>query len=586
MLKSKNNNKAKAKKNIAKHRGGSDSTNNKTKKRGLFSRLFKSKPKTKKKEIVNSEPEPIFENPREILAEAEAEAEAEAAAATEAKKIKTQPWWRRKSKKSKKSYDLEPVPETRQPTQAWLSEGPLSNQNRSTIRELQSKSRAELLKMLEKPERPVPRQRYLTPEPPPRGVNLQTVGETSTNTRPTRRRVLPPLPNRNSRSNSINNNTIRPIPRPRPTPTLRKAKNKEMLIKHFWYSGWPDHGVPNKDETDNFILFINDLLKDIKENPCNTVIHCSAGVGRTGTTYVILKICLDKNIDDLSTIKEDEITYSEIEAAITRARVGRRFMVQSNDQFEFICSILKVPVPVDVDFDFEKIGIVSWGDKTLVNFDDQTIDNEKIFSEKCRQLNRYSNILPWNNNNVRLKLINGQPCSSYINASYIESNAYGVDNNFKSKIIASECPSTYSKDNFLRMLRQENIGRIIMVTNLYEGGKLKCNDYTFSSNGESIGNHNSNKSYGAADLYELSIDNTELKYKESIVFNTNSYEQHTLFTPTSSNNQISILNNVPRPSITIVNSRNSKGSKSRKSKGTKSKKNNKQNKIDKLHRPK
>ena len=62
MLKSKNNNyKAKSKKKIAKLRGGSGSTNNKTKtkKNSVFSRFFKKS----KSKVVSLQPNPIFDNP-------------------------------------------------------------------------------------------------------------------------------------------------------------------------------------------------------------------------------------------------------------------------------------------------------------------------------------------------------------------------------------------------------------------------------------------------------------------------------------------------------------------------------------------
>jgi protein tyrosine phosphatase len=65
-----------------------------------------------------------------------------------------------------------------------------------------------------------------------------------------------------------------------------KSKTEIRLIKQLHYFGWPDHGVPEVDKV--FDVF-EDIIKEINEYflnnnrkyPC--VVHCSAGVGRTGT---------------------------------------------------------------------------------------------------------------------------------------------------------------------------------------------------------------------------------------------------------------------------------------------------------------
>ena len=77
-------------------------------------------------------------------------------------------------------------------------------------------------------------------------------------------------------------------------------------IKHFWYRGWPDHGIPNIHDKSNrsifnvFNYFIDSLNNDIKKYGGNTVIHCSAGVGRSGVIYVILMLLNNRKIKKIS----------------------------------------------------------------------------------------------------------------------------------------------------------------------------------------------------------------------------------------------------------------------------------------------
>lgn len=71
---------------------------------------------------------------------------------------------------------------------------------------------------------------------------------------------------------------------------------KDLQVKQLHYTGWPDHGVPSGESMTSFQLmlehFILMLLTSKKEE--KVVVHCSAGIGRTGTT-----ICLAHNIIQL-----------------------------------------------------------------------------------------------------------------------------------------------------------------------------------------------------------------------------------------------------------------------------------------------
>ncbi|KKA26982.1 hypothetical protein TD95_000524 [Thielaviopsis punctulata] len=61
------------------------------------------------------------------------------------------------------------------------------------------------------------------------------------------------------------------------------SDSKEIVIWHLFYTRWPDFGVPAYEDLGSF-LQIMELSRQYNTNPVNPrIVHCSAGVGRTGT---------------------------------------------------------------------------------------------------------------------------------------------------------------------------------------------------------------------------------------------------------------------------------------------------------------
>ncbi|XP_030845691.1 receptor-type tyrosine-protein phosphatase alpha [Strongylocentrotus purpuratus] len=106
----------------------------------------------------------------------------------------------------------------------------------------------------------------------------------------------------------------------------------------------------------------------------------------------------------------------------------------------------------------------------------QTVAQEEINFTK----NRYKNILPYDSARVKLEVIDNNPHSDYFNASYIPS----FDND--KAYIASQGPNNASTDDFWRMVWQENVTTIAMVTKLKEGDKIKCGKYWPKIPGDSV----------------------------------------------------------------------------------------------------
>nr|KAF6453597.1 protein tyrosine phosphatase receptor type B [Molossus molossus] len=88
-----------------------------------------------------------------------------------------------------------------------------------------------------------------------------------------------------------------------------------------------------------------------------------------------------------------------------------------------------------------------------------------------RGKNRYNNILPYDASRVKLSNVDDDPCSDYINASYIPGN------NFRREYITAQGPLPGTKDDFWKMVWEQNVHNIVMVTQCVEKGRVKCDHY-------------------------------------------------------------------------------------------------------------
>jgi protein tyrosine phosphatase len=65
------------------------------------------------------------------------------------------------------------------------------------------------------------------------------------------------------------------------------ATGEERIIQHMHYLVWPDHGVP--DDVQQCLDFLQNVrrVRDEVSRDAPVVVHCSAGVGRTGVLIML-----------------------------------------------------------------------------------------------------------------------------------------------------------------------------------------------------------------------------------------------------------------------------------------------------------
>ncbi|KAK3517968.1 hypothetical protein QTP70_028528, partial [Hemibagrus guttatus] len=97
-------------------------------------------------------------------------------------------------------------------------------------------------------------------------------------------------------------------------------------VLHFNYTSWPDHGVPTVNAIESILQFVQLVRQQANRTKGPVTVHCSAGVGRTGTF-----IALDRLMQH---IREHE--YADILGMVSEMRSHRLSMVQTEEQYVFI----------------------------------------------------------------------------------------------------------------------------------------------------------------------------------------------------------------------------------------------------------
>ncbi|XP_043676312.1 tyrosine-protein phosphatase Lar isoform X12 [Vespula pensylvanica] len=255
----------------------------------------------------------------------------------------------------------------------------------------------------------------------------------------------------------------------------RAGYSERREIKQLQFTAWPDHGVPEHPAP--FLQFLRRVRSLNVPDSGPLVVHCSAGVGRTGC-FIVIDSMLER-------IKHEKMI--DIYGHVTCLRAQRNYMVQTEDQYIFIhdalleaviCGNTEVPAR-NLHSHIQKLMQPEIDNITGMELEFKKLSNIKADSTRfisanlpCnKHKNRLVHILPYECSRVCLQPQRNIEGSDYINASLIDGYRY------RGAYIATQGPLCDTTDDFWRMLWEHNSTIVVMLTKLKEMGREKCHQY-------------------------------------------------------------------------------------------------------------
>ncbi|XP_056883722.1 receptor-type tyrosine-protein phosphatase S isoform X47 [Takifugu flavidus] len=257
---------------------------------------------------------------------------------------------------------------------------------------------------------------------------------------------------------------------------FKNGSSEKREVRQFQFTAWPDHGVPEHPTL--FLAFLRRVKACNPPDAGPMVVHCSAGVGRTGC-FIVIDAMLER-------IKHEKTV--DIYGHVTLMRAQRNYMVQTEDQYVFIhdalleavnCGTTEVPARNLYAY-IQKLTQIEGGENvTGMELEFKRLANTKAHTSRfisanlpCNKFkNRLVNIMPYESTRVCLQPIRGVEGSDYINGSFIDGYRQ------QKAYIATQGPLAETTEDFWRMLWEHNSTIVVMLTKLREMGREKCHQY-------------------------------------------------------------------------------------------------------------
>ncbi|XP_045061690.1 receptor-type tyrosine-protein phosphatase C [Coregonus clupeaformis] len=276
--------------------------------------------------------------------------------------------------------------------------------------------------------------------------------------------------------------------------TNKREKSAEREVTHIQFTSWPDHGVPGEPHLLLKLRRRVNAFKNLFSGPI--VIHCSAGVGRTGTYMGI-----DAMMEGLEA--EGRV---DIYGYVVKLRRQRCLMVQVEAQYILIHQALIEhnqfgETEISLAELHPTLGTLKQRDPgnepTLLEAEFQRLPRYKNWrtfntgiNEENKKKNRYSSVIPYDYNRVLVKLEDDsshdqddddddddssdeedEESTKYINATHID--GYWC----QKSLIAAQGPLADTTADFWQMVFQKRVKTIVMLSDLTEGDQEFCSAY-------------------------------------------------------------------------------------------------------------